>query len=60
MNAADLETRSVTSRDIVVRDRVPNDISVTQGFTSAELQTPLSHVDVLSTPSTCRTSPSVA
>jgi pyruvate phosphate dikinase-like enzyme len=43
-----LETSYVTFRDIVVLDRVPNDISVTQGLITAEFQTPLSHVNVLS------------
>ena len=46
--AADLDTSYVTFRDIVVLDRVPNDISVTQGIITAEFQTPLSHVNVLS------------
>ena len=46
--AEDLETSFVTFRDIVVLDRVPNDISVTQGIITAEFQTPLSHVNVLS------------
>jgi pyruvate phosphate dikinase-like enzyme len=46
--AADLEESYVTFRDIVVLDRVPNDISVTQGIITAEFQTPLSHVNVLS------------
>jgi pyruvate phosphate dikinase-like enzyme len=47
--AADaLETSYVTFRDIVVLDRVPNDISVTQGIITSEFQTPLSHVNVLS------------
>jgi hypothetical protein len=34
-------------RDIVVVDRVPNDISVTMGIISDDFQTPLSHVNVL-------------
>jgi hypothetical protein len=34
-------------RDIVVIDRVPNDISVVLGMISEEFQTPLSHVNVL-------------
>jgi pyruvate,water dikinase len=46
--AEDLETSFVTFRDIVVLDRVPNDISVAQGIITAEFQTPLSHVNVLS------------
>ena len=35
-------------RDIVVLDHVPNDISVAMGIITAEFQTPLSHVNVLS------------
>jgi hypothetical protein len=46
--AEDLETSFITFRDIVVLDRVPNDISVAQGIITAEFQTPLSHVNVLS------------
>jgi hypothetical protein len=46
--AEELETNYVTYRDIVVLDTVPNDISVTQGIITAEFQTPLSHVNVLS------------
>jgi pyruvate, water dikinase len=34
-------------RDIVVLDRVPNDISVVMGMITEEFQTPLSHVNVL-------------
>lgn len=34
--------------DIVVLDKIPNDISVVQGIITAEFQTPLSHVNVLS------------
>ena len=34
-------------RDIVVLDRVPNDISAVVGMITAEFQTPLSHVNVL-------------
>jgi hypothetical protein len=48
INAADLETEIVGFRDIVVLDHVPNDISVTQGIITAEFQTPLSHINVLS------------
>ncbi len=48
VTAAELETSYVTFRDIVVLDRVPNDISVTQGIITAEFQTPLSHINVLS------------
>lgn len=35
-------------RDIVVLDHVPNDIAVAMGIITAEFQTPLSHVNVLS------------
>lgn len=35
-------------RDIAVLDHVPNDISVAMGIITAEFQTPLSHVNVLS------------
>ncbi len=38
----------ISFRDIVVLDRVPNDISVAQGIITSEFQTPLSHVNVLS------------
>jgi pyruvate,water dikinase len=48
VSAADLDASYVSFRDIVVLDRVPNDISVTQGIITAEFQTPLSHVNVLS------------
>ena len=48
VTAADLEASFVSFRDIVVLDRVPNDISVTQGIITGEFQTPLSHVNVLS------------
>ena len=48
LTAADLETQYVTFRDIVVLDRVPNDISVTLGIITSEFQTPLAHINVLS------------
>ncbi len=38
----------VGPRDVAVLDRVPNDISVVAGLITAEMQTPLSHVNVLS------------
>jgi len=38
----------VSPRDVVVLDAVPNDISVVAGLITAEMQTPLSHVNVLS------------
>jgi pyruvate, water dikinase len=46
--AEELEYSFVGFRDIVVLDRVPNDIAVTQGIITAEFQTPLSHINVLS------------
>jgi hypothetical protein len=48
VRAAELEDSYVSYRDIVVLDHVPNDISVTQGIITAEFQTPLSHINVLS------------
>ena len=47
-SAAQLDTNYVSFQDIVVLDSVPNDISVAQGIITAEFQTPLSHVNVLS------------
>jgi pyruvate,water dikinase len=41
-------TRYLSFRDIAVLDHVPNDISVAMGIVTAEFQTPLSHVNVLS------------
>lgn len=46
--AAELERAYVSPREIVVLDHVPNDIAVTQGIITAEFQTPLSHINVLS------------
>ena len=48
MTATELETEHVSFRDIVVLDRVPNDISVTLGIITSEFQTPLAHINVLS------------
>lgn len=48
ITALELETSYVGFRDIVVLDRVPNDISVTQGIITQEFQTPLAHINVLS------------
>ena len=48
LTADELETTFVGFRDIVVLDRVPNDISVVAGIITAEFQTPLSHINVLS------------
>jgi hypothetical protein len=45
---AALETEYLTFRDVAVLDAVPNDIPVTMGVITAEFQTPLSHVNVLS------------
>lgn len=47
LTAAELETTYVSFSDIVVLDRVPNDISVVAGLITEEFQTPLSHVNVL-------------
>ncbi len=46
--AAKLGTTYVGPRDIAVLDHVPNDIAVVSGLITEELQTPLSHVNVLS------------
>ncbi|MFC1609433.1 PEP/pyruvate-binding domain-containing protein [Myxococcota bacterium] len=46
--AAQLEADYVDFRDVVVLDSVPNDISVVMGIITAEFQTPLSHINVLS------------
>lgn len=48
VNAADLATTYLPYREIVLLDRVPNDISVVQGIITEEFQTPLSHLNVLS------------
>lgn len=48
LTAAELDTEYVTFRDVVVLDRVPNDISVTMGIITSEFQTPLAHINVLS------------
>jgi pyruvate,water dikinase len=47
LKAAQLGTEYVGFRDIVVLDRVPNDISVVAGLITEEFQTPLAHVNVL-------------
>ncbi len=44
----DLERGDVSFRDIAVLDIVPNDIAVVSGIITAEFQTPLSHINVLS------------
>lgn len=46
--AEDLDDTYLDFRDIVVLDKVPNDISVVLGLITQEFQTPLSHVNVLS------------
>lgn len=46
--AEELLTEYVSPRDVVVLDQVPNDISVVAGLITSEMQTPLSHVNVLS------------
>ena len=48
VKAEELATTYLSFRDIVVLDRVPNDISVVLGIITEEFQTPLSHVNVLS------------
>ncbi len=48
LKASQLQTEYVSFRDIVVLDAVPNDISVVMGIITAEFQTPLSHINVLS------------
>lgn len=48
VTAAQLEDDALSYRDIAVLDAVPNDISVVMGIITAEFQTPLSHVNVLS------------
>lgn len=47
MKVEDLETECLSFRDIVVLDRVPNDLAVTFGIVTEEFQTPLSHINVL-------------
>lgn len=46
--AEELETTYLGFRDIIVLDKVPNDISVVSGIITEEFQTPLSHINVLS------------
>ncbi|ATB27873.1 PEP/pyruvate-binding domain-containing protein [Melittangium boletus] len=48
LTAEQLETTYLSFRDIIVLDRIPNDISTILGIISEEFQTPLSHVNVLS------------
>jgi len=46
--ASELDTEYLSFRDIVVLDKVPNDISVCMGIITEEFQTPLAHINVLS------------
>ncbi len=46
--AADVEANYINYREIVVLDEVPNDISIVAGIITAQFQTPLSHINVLS------------
>ncbi|HSW60826.1 MAG TPA: PEP/pyruvate-binding domain-containing protein [bacterium] len=48
LNLTDLDSTYISRTDIVVLDRVPNDISACAGIITAEFQTPLSHVNLLS------------
>lgn len=47
LTSEQLAATYVSYRDIVVLDRVPNDISVVAALITAEFQTPLAHVNVL-------------
>lgn len=47
VKADQLESAYVGFREVVVLDRVPNDIAVVAGMITEEFQTPLSHVNVL-------------
>ena len=44
----ELDGEPLSPTDIVVLDRVPNDITLVSGLVTEEFQTPLSHVNVLS------------
>ncbi len=48
LTTVELETKYLSFREIVVLDKIPNDISVVTGIITEEFQTPLSHVNVLS------------
>lgn len=48
VKATELASEYLSYRDIIVLDEVPNDISVVSGLITEQLQTPLSHVNVLS------------
>jgi hypothetical protein len=47
IRSVDLDTVYVTSRDIIVLDAVPNDITPVAGIITEEFQTPLAHINVL-------------
>jgi pyruvate, water dikinase len=47
VQSAALEDMYLGFRDVVVLDKVPNDISVVAGLITQDFQTPLSHVNVL-------------
>lgn len=47
VNADELQSLYLSFSDLVVLDRVPNDISVVAGMITEEFQTPLAHVNVL-------------
>src|SRR5204863_2060351 len=44
---ATLDGQPLSPTDLVVLDRVPNDLSMVAGIITAEFQTPLAHVGVL-------------
>lgn len=44
---AELAGQPLSPTDIVVLDRVPNDISMVSGIITSEFQTPLSHINIL-------------
>jgi hypothetical protein len=48
VKAENLDKEFLGFREIIVLDRVPNDISAVAGLITEEFQTPLSHVNVLS------------
>ena len=50
VNVSQLESEQVfvSPRELVVLDRVPNDIAVVAGIITGQMQTPLSHINVLS------------
>jgi pyruvate,water dikinase len=48
LTAAELAAGYVSPREVVVLDRVPEDITVVAGVITEDFQTPLSHVNVLS------------